>query len=107
MSDLERARISLERYKTNHVLHALLSFFTGGIWIIVWIILTALNTSKRNDIYREFALPEESNPVGCGCLLVILFCIVMYFWSGYIMSNVSNSSFIIESHSVTMDTPFL
>jgi len=107
MSELERARISLERYQTNHILHALLSFFTGGVWIIVWVILTALNTRKRNDIYREFGLPEESNPVGCGCLLVILFVGVMYFWSGYMMSHVSNSSVIVESHSFSTDTPFI
>ncbi len=107
MSDLERARINLERYKTNHILHALLSFFSGGVWIIVWIILTALNTRKRNEIYRDFELPEESNPVGCGCLLVILFAIVMYFWSGYIMKNVANSSFMIERHSYSTNTPFI
>lgn len=28
-----------ERQTPNHVLHLLLTFFTGGAWLIVWIIL--------------------------------------------------------------------
>lgn len=36
------------RYKsTSHVLHFVLTFFTGGLWLIVWI-LCALNNSQSN-----------------------------------------------------------
>ncbi len=33
-------------HKTNHVLHLLLSVFTGGLWIPVWI-LTAITNQQR------------------------------------------------------------
>jgi len=32
--------------KINHILHLLLSVFTGGIWLIVWILIGFLNTNE-------------------------------------------------------------
>lgn len=36
----EVAMVLAERQTPNHILHLLLSVFTGGAWIVVWIILT-------------------------------------------------------------------
>lgn len=42
--------------KTNHFLHFVLTLFTFGMWAIVWIGKTFINSSKRNkiddDIYK-------------------------------------------------------
>ena len=40
-------------YKTSHVLHLLLSVFTLGIWVPVWIIVTLSNAIERGKIDRE------------------------------------------------------
>lgn len=34
-----KERVSTHRRSPNHLLHLILSFFTGGIWLIVWILL--------------------------------------------------------------------
>lgn len=38
--------------KTNHFLHFVLTLFTG-IWAIVWVGMTFINSSKRNKIEEE------------------------------------------------------
>ena len=40
-------------YKTSHVLHLLLSVFTLGIWVPVWVIVTLSNAIERKKIDRE------------------------------------------------------
>lgn len=33
--------------KTNHILHLILSILTGGIWLVVWLIIGLGNSDKR------------------------------------------------------------
>ena len=40
-------------YKTSHVLHLLLSVFTLGIWVPVWVIVALSNAIERGKIDRE------------------------------------------------------
>ena len=40
-------------YKTSHVLHLLLSVFTLGIWVPVWIIVALSNAIERGKIDGE------------------------------------------------------
>lgn len=42
----------LERYRTNHILHLLLTIFTGGIWFWVWMLVTISNALERSRIER-------------------------------------------------------
>jgi len=44
----------------NHVLHVLLSFFTCGLWLPVWLLLIGLGGVKRRHIYID----EYGNLVG-------------------------------------------
>ena len=37
--------------KVNHILHLLLSVFTGGLWLIVWLALAAKKGEKRVQIH--------------------------------------------------------
>lgn len=55
--DIERKKIelmklqsNLDKYKTNHILHLLLSLFTISIWIIPWFLISRSNASKREKI---------------------------------------------------------
>ncbi|WP_455757635.1 hypothetical protein [Sulfurimonas sp.] len=38
-----------DKYKTNHILHFLLSIVTAGLWIIVWLLVVQDNNSKRDS----------------------------------------------------------
>ena len=38
--------------KTNHFLHFVLTLFTG-VWAIVWISMTFINSSKRNKNFTN------------------------------------------------------
>lgn len=37
----------LKGKKVNHVLHAILSLITAGIWLIVWLLLVLTNKRQR------------------------------------------------------------
>jgi hypothetical protein len=36
-----------QRKKTNHVLHLLLTLVTGGLWLIVWLLVD--NSNRRHN----------------------------------------------------------
>ena len=42
---IEQDRLS--RYRTNHILHFILSLFTVGFWIPVWLIISISNANER------------------------------------------------------------
>lgn len=37
----------------NHVLHAILSFFTCGLWLVIWALLAALGGETRRHCYID------------------------------------------------------
>ena len=48
---IRECEVEKDRYpikKTNHILHLLLTILTGGVWLIVWI-LVAMNVSNSNS----------------------------------------------------------
>ena len=36
-----------QREPVNHILHLLLSLFTGGLWVIVWILVVAMAKNRK------------------------------------------------------------
>jgi len=44
--------------KINHILHLLLSVFTGGIWLIVWILIGVFDTNETS--YQKQILNLEN-----------------------------------------------
>lgn len=52
---------SLQEYKTNHILHFLLSVITGGIWILIWLCIASGNINNRNHIRVKMGIPIETN----------------------------------------------
>ncbi len=39
--------VLLKGKKVNHILHAILSLLTAGLWLIVWLILVVTNKTQR------------------------------------------------------------
>jgi len=39
--------VLLKGKKVNHILHAILSLLTAGLWLIVWLILVMTNKTQR------------------------------------------------------------
>lgn len=52
-TDHEVAVLLSKKKKTNHILHLILSIITGGIWIIIWIIVTISNSSENTGIDKK------------------------------------------------------
>ena len=50
-----------ERYKTNHILHLLLSVLTGGLWLLVWALIAIRNAGQRGKIDRKLL---KDKPLG-------------------------------------------
>ena len=46
----------LDKYRTNHILHLLLTILTGGLWLIVWFIVAQRNHGKRIRIERKLGV---------------------------------------------------
>ena len=53
----------LNKYKTNHILHLLLTLLTGGLWLIVWIIIADYNATKRRKIEEELDVIINPNKI--------------------------------------------
>jgi len=43
----------LNKYETSHGWHFIASFFTGGLWIIMWILFAISNAIERGKIERQ------------------------------------------------------
>lgn len=37
-------------YRTNHILHLILSILTGGLWVVIWILCGISNSIERKKI---------------------------------------------------------
>lgn len=53
------AQEKLQGSKTNHVLHLIISLFTAGLWIPVWI-LAAMSNSHNREYYKKEVLTGKS-----------------------------------------------
>ncbi len=41
--------------KTSHILHLILSIITGGLWLVVWLLMALSNATQRAAIDRQLA----------------------------------------------------
>jgi len=42
-----------ENHKTWHILHFIISIFTFGLWVIVWVLITSHHSYYRRHAYRS------------------------------------------------------
>ena len=45
--------IQAGKYKTDHVLHFIISLITAGLWIPIWFLVAQKNASKRASIINK------------------------------------------------------
>lgn len=48
---LELAKI--QKYRTSHLLHLVLSIITAGFWVPVWLLVTISNANERQKAERR------------------------------------------------------
>jgi len=53
-AETDREVVIVRSHRVNHVLHLLLSIFTLGLWLIVWLSLVLVGGEKR----RSFVKPK-------------------------------------------------
>jgi hypothetical protein len=44
-----------QHYETSHLLHLVLSIFTAGIWVPVWVLVSLSNANERRRIDRQLS----------------------------------------------------
>ncbi|MGO4323782.1 hypothetical protein [Pseudomonas sp. KB_12] len=45
--------LNSQKKNTNHILHLILSLVTGGLWIIVWIIVASSDSNHNKKIDKQ------------------------------------------------------
>lgn len=50
--DLDKMQREYEKSETNHILHAIISIFSIGFWLIVWLFIALANGSKRKKLEK-------------------------------------------------------
>lgn len=53
MDSTEKLVLLNQKPKTSHVLHLILSIVTGGLWVIVWLIIAMINQQRCANIDRK------------------------------------------------------
>jgi len=59
---IKQQEIIIAENKTNHILHLLLSIFTGGLWLIVWLFVGMNNAQRRDEAQQEISSLLEQVP---------------------------------------------
>lgn len=52
-TDMQKMERLYAAARTNHILHLLLSIFTGGLWLVIWLFVAADNTQKRRTLGKK------------------------------------------------------
>jgi hypothetical protein len=45
--EAQRLLNRIDKYRTRHLLHVILSLLSGGIWIPFWVLVTISNANER------------------------------------------------------------
>jgi hypothetical protein len=58
--EINRERTRLEKYRTSHFKHFVLSVLTLGIWLPVWLLVSASNANERMKSQKRLDSLEMS-----------------------------------------------
>lgn len=53
--------MSLKKKKTHHFGHFILTCFTGGLWIVPWLVIYAINQNHNSRIDQTLAMMDLHN----------------------------------------------
>ena len=68
------AQAELSEYKTNHILHLILTILTAGLWLIVWVIVASSNSTKRYSSMNTIKNGgKKSFSIGIGGMIFYIF----------------------------------
>ena len=45
--------LEMRKRRTSHLLHLVLSIFTGGLWVFIWALCTILNMLHNAELARK------------------------------------------------------
>jgi len=51
--------VKIQKYRTSHLLHLVLSIITAGFWVPVWLLVTISNVSERHRAERRIRKMEN------------------------------------------------
>lgn len=66
----------LAEYKTNHILHLILTIITAGIWSIIWLLSAASGMTEQNKIRRKHNAKTKINVAGITVSIWVVFVAV-------------------------------
>ena len=47
--EIELQKLRIQKHRTNHILHLLISIITAGLWVPIWFIISITNSISRNQ----------------------------------------------------------
>ena len=98
--EITKITYELSTYKTNHILHLILSICTGGFWVIVWMIITERNNCNKAQCENTLSeLTEVECPI---CHNTLKKCICSKEKSGLKNHFLSNLPIYIKDPFVTL-----
>jgi len=56
---LRKLEIDLQNNKINHVLHLILTVLTGGLWVVVWILIALFKPSDESILNKIAGLEGQ------------------------------------------------
>ena len=61
--EMQKLQADVAKYKTSHVLHFLLSVFSGGLWLIAWVLIAQHNGSylAKHEKMMKLAIESRAN----------------------------------------------
>ena len=62
-NEIELQKLRIQKHKTNHILHLLISIITAGLWVPIWFMVSITNSISRNQAtnrIKEFLLDEDN-----------------------------------------------
>jgi len=62
--EIRKKELEYRTAHTNHILHLILSILTGGFWIIIWIIVSILNSYNRSKSLDDIAAGKTTTFIG-------------------------------------------
>lgn len=66
-------------HKTSHTTHLLLTFFTGGLWSLIWLYTASSNINKRNRIKKAHGIKKLETNVPQLVFALILITLLIIF----------------------------
>ena len=85
-----QAKVLARRKATNHILHLLITVFTGGLWLPVWIILSLANSAdpwRCSFCGTEVKVSTRDSWLTILVILGMLFVFFLAFALIYVLSH--------------------